>query len=169
MRLLLSAFALLLALLPFRAQSQEAPPLQQQMTASEFKATGLDKLTPAELAALNAWLGRKIEEHTQTNVAKASEKAREEGRQEVVQKNRGFFDFGSKEPIVSAIRGEFSGFAKGRTYPLDNDQLWEQVDAAELVGVRKSSPKVSISPGFMGVWWMKVEGYNTQAKVRRIK
>lgn len=38
-----------------------------------------------------------------------------------------------------------------------------------LPGVRKDSPKTKIKPGLIGVWYMQIEGYNTQAKVRRVK
>ena len=97
------------------------------------------------------------------------EEAREEGRQEVMVKNLGFFAFGSNEPLTGILQGECRGFGKGRIYTLDNGQTWEQTDATTLAGVRKTSPKVSMSPGVMGVWYMKVEGVNTQAKVRRTK
>ena len=100
--------------------AQQAPPLQEQMTASEFRAAGLDKLSADELAALNRWLERRVGEQT----AAAVEQAREEGRQEVVTKNRGFFHFGSEEPIQSTIAGEFRGFGKGRRYTLANGQVW---------------------------------------------
>lgn len=87
----------------------------------------------------------------------------------MIVKNRGFFDFGSNEPITGVLQGEFRGFGKGRIYVLDNGQEWEQTDATTLAGVRKSSPQVSIKPGVMGVWYMKVDGVNTQPKVRRTK
>ncbi len=164
-------FAALSAMAPLAwaqtaAGNAQAGDLKQQMTAEEFKAAGLDKLSPAELAALNAWLQRKVGAET----AAAVEQAREEGRKEVVEKNRGFFDFGSSEPIVSSIVGEFRGFGpKGRSYTLENGQVWEQTEPASLAGARKTDPKVTIRPGVMGVWYMKIDGYNTQAKVRRIK
>mgnify|MGYP006179389613 CR=1 FL=1 len=90
-------------------------------------------------------------------------------RLEVEDQIDGFFDFGSKEPITGVLEGEFRGFGKGRIYTLDNGQTWEQTDATTLAGVRKTSPKVSMNPGLLGVWYMKVEGVNTQAKVRRTK
>ena len=139
--------------------------VEQQMSADEFRAAGLEKLTPQELAALNAWLERKVVQET----SKAAEAAREEGREEVVRKNRGFFDFGTTEPIESSIVGEFRGFAKGRTYTLENGQVWEQVESASLEGVRRDNPKVSIKPGLLGVWFMRIDGYNTAAKVRRTR
>jgi hypothetical protein len=150
------------------AWAQSAPltsNVEQQMSADEFKAAGLDKLSAQELASLNAWLQRKVGQET----AKAVEVAKEEGRKEVKEKNRGFFDFGSTEAIESNIVGEFKGFANGRKYTLQNGQVWEQVEAASLEGVRRTDPKVTIKPGVFNNWFLRIDGYNTQAKVRRIK
>lgn len=160
--------ALLLALAPM-AWGQQAAPMtanvEEQMSAEQFKAAGLEKLSAKELAALNAWLQQKVT----TATAVAVENAREEGRKEVVQKNRGFFDFGTKEPIKSSIVGEFKGFAQSRKYTLENGQVWLQTDSATLPGVRMTNPEVQIKPGLLGVWFMKVKGYNTAARVQRVK
>jgi len=170
----LAAAAVLLAMAgPALAQRVVEGDLQQQMSPAEFKAAGLDKLSPAELAALNGWLQGKVaavsadvREQVREQVR---EEAREEGRQEVIVKNRGFFDFGSQEPIESTLVGEFTGFAKGRRYVLANGQEWEQTEAASLSSVRRSAPKVQIRPGIAGVWYMQVDTFNTRAKVRRVK
>ena len=160
-------FALLMLALTPMAWAQQSAPMtgnvEQQMSADEFKAAGLDKLSAQELAALNAWLQRKVVQET----AKVVETAKAEGRKEVAEKNRGFFDFGSAEAIESNIVGEFKGFAMGRKYTLQNGQVWEQVEAASLAGVRLTDAKVSIKPGLFNNWFMKIEGYNTAAKVRR--
>ncbi|WP_293716245.1 MULTISPECIES: hypothetical protein [unclassified Stenotrophomonas] len=163
---LLAVTALSLSLLsPAHAQRVVQGDLQQQMSADEFKAAGLDKLSTQELAALNNWLQGKVEQAA----SQALEQAREEGRQEVIVKNRGFFDFGSNEPIQATLEGEFRGFGKGRQYTLDNGQVWEQTDDAMVAGVRKQAPKVRITPGLMNVWYLQIDGVNTRAKVRRTK
>ena len=161
--------ALLLAL-PGLASAQDAPPIEQAMNAEEFEAAGLDKLSAEELARLNAWLNRRVAEQTSVAVAAATEKAREEGKNEVIAENRGFFHFGKSEPIESTIPGEFRGFARNRVYVLESGQEWKQVDDASLAGARRTNPKVRIKPSVMGnVWYMQIEGYNTSAKVERIK
>ncbi|MFT3667425.1 MAG: hypothetical protein QM795_02260 [Pseudoxanthomonas sp.] len=154
--------------------------LRASMTAEEFKAAGLDKLSDAELTALSAWLTRKVG----TETARAVEQARQEVRQEtqtavaqaqadtrkqVEQENRGFFDFGSDEAITSTLAGEFKGFAKGNRYTLANGQVWEQIEPASLNGVRKTNPEVTIKPGIFNTWFLRIKGYNTPAKVRRVK
>lgn len=173
LRMLATAAILLGLASPALAQRVVEGDLQQQMTPAEFKAAGLDKLSAAELAALNGWLQGKVAAVTagvrEQVREEVREEAREEGRQEVIVKNRGFFDFGSKEPIVSTLQGEFRGFGKGRRYVLANKQEWEQTDDVTLAGVRRTDPEVSISPGVMGVWYLQLKGVNTKAKVQRVK
>lgn len=153
---LLAAFALA----PLSALADK--PIEQEMSPEEFKAAGLDKLSPEELARLNTWLGRKIETATTAAAKDAKRKVEDE--------NRGFFNFGSMEPIVSKITGEFKGFGKGREYVLENGQHWRQTDDATLVGARLTNPEVRINPSIAGnAWYLAVKGYNTRAKVERIK
>lgn len=154
--------ALALSLLAGWAVAQAPARIEQQMTPAEFRAAGLDRLDPAQLANLNAWLNRTLE--TETTRAAASAK------QKVEDDNRGFFNFGSTQPIAARIAGEFRGFARGRQWTLDNGQVWRQVDEASLAGVRKDAPAVRINPALIGnAWYMAIDGYNTRAKVERIK
>lgn len=162
------AFIVLLACMPLAcivpmAIAQTAQPaIQTQMTPEEFKAAGLDKLSADELARLNAWLGRTLT----TETAKAAADA----KQKVEHESRGFFDFGSEEPIVAHITGAFHGFGKGKTYTLDNGQVWQQIDDAELAGVRLTDPEVRIKPAMVGnSWYLAVGKYNSRAQVKRIK
>ena len=138
------------------------PPIEQQMTPEQFKAAGLDQLSPEQLANLNAWLNNKLEVETT--------KAATEAKKKVEDDNRGFFNFGSSEPIVARITGEFRGFGRGRSYTLDNGQVWQQIDDASLAGVRLDNPEATIKPGLIGnVWYMSVGRYNTRASVKRVK
>src|SRR3546814_19392887 len=85
---ILLVFTLLLSgTLPVLAQSTAAqPPIEQAMTAEQFKAAGLDKLSPEELAHLNTWLDRTIT----TEPAKAAEQASVQTKERVESENRGF-------------------------------------------------------------------------------
>ena len=153
-------FAALLALAPGTFAQQQ--PIQQQMTPAQFKAAGLDQLNPEQLANLNAWLDGTIQAETS--------KAATTARKQVEDSSRGFLSFGSAEPVVSKISGEFRGFANGRSYVLDNGHVWQQTDGATLAGVRLTNPEVTISPSAVGsAWYLQVGKYSTQAKVRRIK
>jgi len=155
--------ALLLCAAAASAQSSSAKrPIEQQMTPAQFRAAGLDRLDAPQLANLNAWLNGAIE----TETAKATLIA----KKEVEDTSRGFFNFGSSEPIVAKISGDFRGFASGRSYTLDNGHVWQQTDAASLAGVRLSSPHVKITPSLVGnAWYLQVQDYNKRAKVQRVK
>ncbi len=158
----LLSLALLAAVALAPSVTQAQKPIEQEMTPQEFRAAGLDKLSPEELARLNTWLGRKIDTVATEAAAQAKDK--------VEQENRGFFHFGSSEPIVSRIAGEFRGFGKGRTYTLENGQVWRQTDSATLVGAKLTDPEVRINPSVSGnAWYIAVKGYNTRAKVERVK
>jgi hypothetical protein len=153
--------ALLACMAPALAQNAQ-PAIQKQMTPEEFKAAGLDKLSADELAHLNAWLGRTID----TETAKAADVA----KQKVEHENRGFFNFGSEEPITAHLAGEFRTFGKGKTYTLDNGQVWQQIDDAQLVVRPLTNPEVNIKPALVGnSWYMAVGKYHARAQVRRIK
>ncbi|MFC5577292.1 hypothetical protein ACFPOA_04585 [Lysobacter niabensis] len=152
----------LAALLVVAPGAYAQPPIEQQMTPEQFKASGLEKLSPQELANLNAWLNNTLEVETTKAATLAKDKVETE--------NRGFLTFGKTDPIVGRIVGEFRGFAPGRSWTLDNGQVWEQVDSASLAGARKTDPQVRITPSVMGnKWYMQIEGYNTRAGVRRVK
>lgn len=156
-------FAALLALAPCAfAQSTQNPPIQQQMTPAQFKAAGLDRLNAEQLANLNAWLNGTIQAE--------SSKAAVTAKKQVEDDNRGFLNFGSSEPVVGRIVGEFRGFGRGRGYTLENGQVWQQTDDATLAGVKLSNPQVRITPSMIGnAWYLAVDGYNTRAKVQRVK
>src|SRR3546814_15594136 len=108
------------------------------MTAEQFKAAGLDKLSPEELANLNTWLDRTIT----TETAKAAEQASVQTKERVESENRGFFHFGSDDPLESRLTGTFAGFRKGNTYPLDNGQQWRQTYRATPDGCHAEHPAI---------------------------
>ena len=131
--------------------------LQKNMTPQEFQNAGLSKLTPDELAALNAWLTGQMKQR-EAAVAKAPHVAR-----------GGFLETNDKSPVTSRILGEFHGWRGKTHFALENGQVWIQADASELEGVNITDPEVTITPGIMGDWKLKVKGYNTFVKVRRVK
>jgi hypothetical protein len=161
MKFLRASLVLALLLACGGAFAQQAA-IEQQMTPDQFKAAGLDKLSPQELANLNAWLNQAVEAET----AKATSRAKSKFEDE----NRGFWHFNSDEPIVAHIVGEFRGFGAGKTYTLDNGQVWRQIDDASLVGVRKTDPAVRLTPSIIGnAWYLGLDGYGTRTKVQRVK
>lgn len=154
--------------------------LEDRMTAAEFRAAGLGKLSDAELERLNEFLARgsaasaaasapAVAGTSTSDVEARIAQAREEGRREAEADATGLPATTSREPIESTINGAFNGFSRGREYTLANGQVWRQTDGATISGARGNDIGVRVRPGMMGVWWMKVDGYNTQAKVERVR
>ena len=153
------AFVCAFSLIATSAIAKEFSSVEEQMSSREFKAAGLEKLSPEELAALNAW----IRTNQPTGSTGMYDRAADD------RKRIGFGDSDAREDISSNIIGDFKGFGNGTIIKLENGQIWQVTDG-ELTGIKAlSNPKVSIRPGLIGGWRLQVEGYNSVAKVKRIQ
>jgi hypothetical protein len=146
------------------AWAQQSPPLtanvEQQMSAEQFKAAGLDKLSPQELAQLEAWLA------THPPVTLPASRAASARIAARVPETPAAAERG-RDRVESRIAGRFHGWHPGSVLTLQNGQQWRVIDSSELV-VRQAldQPPVTVRPGLLGGWNLKVEGYNTQARVK---
>ncbi|MBQ5946698.1 hypothetical protein [Massilia sp. ST3] len=71
--------------------------------------------------------------------------------------------------IESSIAGEFEGWGPGSQIRLANGQVWRIVDGSEAVLPRMRNPKVKIERNVFGTLFLKIEGSNSSAKVRRVQ
>lgn len=144
------------------SMAQEPTRIEQQMTPEQFRAAGLDRLDAAQLANLNDWLNRTMDIEV-TKAAKAAE-------EKVNRWNLGFGGSAAREPVEARLQGAFNGFGKGRSFTLDNGQVWRQTDDSTLYGVKLDNPQIRITPSLIGTaWYLQVEGYGSRAKVERTK
>ena len=165
LRHLLVALTLCIAAAPL-AFAQQFSSLEERMSTQEFKAAGLDKLSPEELAKLNAFIRNEVNVRT----AQAHEAgAREQNKSDAAR--IGFKDYyGDRGEIVSRIPGTFHGWSGGTTFTLENGQVWRQIDGAQFVGVNIENAVVHITPSLVGNgWFLQVEGYGSYAKVERVQ
>ena len=158
-RMLVLSFALS-ALVAAAAHAQSFSSLEERMTEDQFKAAGLDKLTPEELARLNAFIASES-----AGLAAGTPAATPEADM------RGFpRSSGPKGEILSTIPGEFRGWTgKGQRFTLGNGQVWETTDSSSRLVVNLNNPEVTIEPGMLDSWYLRVNGYNTRIRVKRIK
>ena len=160
MRLLVLVAAACFALaLSLGAAAQEFSSLEERMSDAEFRAAGLDRLTPEELEQLNQWLRTRIGD-VPTTAAPGGEMGF---------KSSSLFGEGDRTEIVSSIDGEFDGWAEGTVIKLQNGQWWEVSEPQEFDVAVMQSPSVTIKPKLMGSWLMQVEGYNRSVRVTRIR
>jgi len=151
------AFVCAFSLIATAAIAKEFSSVEEQMSSREFKSAGLEKLSPEELAALNAWIRANQPSGGVYNSA----------QNDLVR--IGFNDSDARDVITSNVIGEFKGFNSGTTIKLENGQVW-RVESGELEGIKAmSNPKVTIKPGLIGGWRLQVDGYNSVAKVKRVE
>lgn len=147
-----------------RVDAQEFSSLEERMSAAEFKAAGLDKLSPEELEALNRWLrGQRSLQPAYASAAPPASIAEID--------RRGLSDgVKSGDFIESRILGEFRGWDGTKTtFELENGMVWQSTDPAAKLAVRLTNPTVKLTPGFMDAWFLQVEGYNAKVRVKRLK
>lgn len=169
MRHLVFAVSAIFLVIPALAAAQSFSSLEERMTYQEFRAAGLEKLSPDELAALNDWLRKELPQ-----AAAAAPSTAAGTTAPPVEDRRGFpasaSDQGPDEDIVSRIVGAFHGWTDKQVFTLENGQVWQIQDTrASLAGVDLMNPKVTFSRSIISGWYMKVEGYNSRAKAVRIK
>lgn len=75
----------------------------------------------------------------------------------------------SNEPLESRLSGEFRGWRRGTMFELENGQRWQHVEGADYVTPPVSGPKVKITPGAFGTFWMRIEGVNARLRVKPVK
>lgn len=136
--------------------------LEEQMTGTEFAEAGLEKLTPAELASLNAWIRR---HSLGTLAAPATATAASTSTED----RRGFDDEEDETPITSQLVGTFSGWDGQTVFKLANGMIWAQADKDKHYVKEIRNPTVVIEKGFLTGWRLRVEGDDEDCKVRRIQ
>jgi hypothetical protein len=98
-------------------QEQSGKVLQDTMTAEEFKAAGLEKLSAEELKNLNDWL----QGYRRTTETKAAEKATVEATKKAGAQSRAKMDL-----IVSRVDGTFTGLTGHTVIKLEDGTVWKQ-------------------------------------------
>jgi hypothetical protein len=155
--------------------------LQRLLTPGEFHRAGLDRLTPEELEFLNARLAA-----TGVSARQAEPRSPSEETAPLAppspQLPQGEAAFGNEQQlhlqaerlqrvpssIRSRIRGAFSGWEGRTVFSLENGQVWRQVDGARF-SVNLVDPTVIIEKGVLGAFYLRVDGYGSRVKVKRVK
>lgn len=75
---------------------------------------------------------------------------------------------GIPKAITSRIEGEFRGWSGRTIFRLANGQVWQQVDDG-VFAVKLQDPTVTIERGALNSYFLRVEGYGSRVKVRRVR
>jgi hypothetical protein len=72
------------------------------------------------------------------------------------------------ESIQSRIDGKFEGWVANALLTFANGQVWQISDGSRAY-VELVNPKVSVRRGFMGAYYLDIDGSNLTPRVRRVK
>jgi hypothetical protein len=141
---LVVGFAISLGTASLARAQNESGPLQEQMTPEEFKAAGLNKLTPEELARLNSWIQGNREQAVTAAVKNTRKKAAEEAERD------------KRSLIVSRYDGVWSGIGPGEIIQLEDGSKWKLANKDEHYQGHADHPAIAVwKAGFFG-WKMRV-------------
>ena len=131
--------------------------IEQRLSPEQMHETGLDTLTPTQLARLNAVLSQ--------NQAADPAMARER-----IGAERGATSYLGldEKPITTRLKGPISHWEPGTEFVLENGQVWKVLKGNLKLRKPLQSPEVVLVPGFAGRWFLQVDEDLPKARVYRI-
>ena len=124
------------------AQQEISGSVQEMMSPEEFRAAGLNKLSPGELQKLDAWLQGYRQVAEQAAEKKATARA-----------ERTKMDL-----IVSRVDGSFNGLTGRTVIRLEDGTVWKQANADDRFRPKVTDhPAAAVIHGIFG-YKMRIEG-----------
>jgi len=120
------------------AQNAEFPGVEKAMSAKEYEAAGLQKLTSDERARLDGFIRGFVSSSNQVAAEKAVDRAVKERK------------VTPPEVIQSRIVGPFTGYKGDTTFTLENGERWRQAQPESGYFPKIDSPPVLIIKGVIG-------------------
>jgi hypothetical protein len=136
-------------------------PIEQRLSAEQMRATGLDTLSPEQIALLNRLLSQ---ERAEVARAVEAEVVAKQAQDNVGRRP----DRVERQATSGTIAGELRKWSTGQTVQLDNGQRWRIVQGDVYFSQPVTNPKVTIAPGFLGAWWMRMDDNTPPVKVQRV-
>ena len=132
--------------------------IERRITPEQMHETGLDTLTPAQLAALNRVLREDAAKRPAPSAPSGSTEASDPSRHVGM----------SDEPIRSRVKGVVAGWEPGTVFELENGQQWKVLKGAMQLAKPMASPEITVAPGVAGRWFLQVSEDYPKARVYRV-
>ncbi len=142
------------------AYAADAPDLRSLMTADDYAAAGLDKLTAAEQARLSEWV-----QHYREGAIKGPPPPRtsEQRIEQTAQEDKEIVD------IVANVIPAFTGWSGKTIFELDNGQIWKQRIQGNSMRYSGDDSRITITKNMMGKYSLKHLETGRAVGVQRIK
>jgi hypothetical protein len=159
----------------FAEARQDAQKIEQRLTPEQLRETGLDTLTPAQLARLNELLSAPVaisaaslSAPTVTSAPLASPSAGPATLPATPIQQPGvdkpLFGF-NDAPIKSRLKGTIAGWEEGTVFTLENGQQWKVLKGHMKLPKPMTDPDILVVPGLVGRWFLQVHEDFPKARV----
>lgn len=170
---------LVLALPAAVADAQDAASIEKRLSPEQMRETGLDTLTPAQLARLNELLNAPVAVSAASpsaptmasppmaSPAVASATAPATVATTPIQQpgvDKPLFGF-NDAPIKSRLKGNLTGWEEGTVFTLENGQQWKVLKGRMKLPKPITDPDILVVPGLVGRWFLQVHEDYPKARV----
>lgn len=159
--------------------------IERRLTPEQLHETGLDRLTPAQLARLNQLLREEPPVQAAATaaapaptvapaapatpaVAVAPAPAQAAPAPTAEPATSSSFIGLNDEPIRSRLKGSVSAWEPGTVFALENGQQWKVLKGSVKLPRPLEAPEVVVVPGIAGRWFLQVDENYPKARVYRI-
>jgi hypothetical protein len=154
----------LMPALAFAGALAAAEPFSRSLAPADFAAAGLGRLTPAELARLDALIAARAAPAAAAPLSAAPAPAAPRS----AAARRAASAAEEEAPVESRLTGEFRGWEPRTVFALENGERWQETGGTTYAGPPLAAPAVRIRAGALGAHWMRIEGVSREVKVRRV-
>ncbi len=156
------AALLLFALSPALAAADFVD-IEQRLTPEQRHATGLDTLSPQQLALLN----RLLREQAAAAAPAAAGDASASRPAAPPRPGAGLIGL-DDAPIHSRVKGTVTAWAPGSEFVLENGQTWKVLKGSATLRAPLQNPEIEVIPGLAGRWFLQVDKNLPKARVYRV-
>lgn len=149
---------------------QDAQKIEQRLTPEQLRETGLDTLTPTQLARLNELLSVppavSMASPSAPTMASAPALAVAPSAAPAAQPgiDKPLFGF-NDAPIKSRLKGTITGWEEGTVFTLENGQQWKVLKGHMKLPKPMTDPEIRVVPGLVGRWFLEVHEDYPKARV----
>ena len=156
-------------LLLFSVALSGAPPTLKEAVGSElYEEAGLHKLTESEQALLVNRLSG-IFEKGKNPFFDPAEKEKRLGFGSLLLRKAEESSLNEPAEISTRVVGEFRGWTGRTKFVLENGQIWVQAEDDSFYIRKLTNPEVHLERGLLGAYFLRVEGYGSRVRVKRLK
>lgn len=162
---------LVLSAMSLAAAAQQAyVAIEKRLSAEQLHETGLDTLSPQQLARLNALLRDDAAQAQSQTIAETRALLAKQPPVERTGEQRGAMSYLGMdvERITTRLEGSISGWEPGTEFHLANGQVWKVLKGQMKLRKPMESPEVVLVPGIAGRWFLQVNEDLPKARVYRI-